>query len=52
MYNYKRNIIHSYRLDQVMTINTLGILKNELVYHHIIGAIDIHRKAMVLVFIL
>jgi len=55
MYNYKENIIHSYRLERAIRTRILQniSLKNEImIYKEIIYAVDIHRKAMELVFIL
>jgi len=54
-YNNKENIIRSYRLERAMEIKILQniTLKNEtVIYKQIIYAVDIHRKAMELVFIL
>jgi len=54
-FNYNRNIIYSYRIEQAMIINLSPSfdMKNDIVIQRkIICAIRIHRKAMELVFIL
>jgi len=53
--NYIESIIHSYRFRRAMQSKKLQSisLKNEtVIYQEIICAVDIHRKAMQLVFML
>jgi len=53
IYNYIANIICSYRLERAMRSKKLQSisLRNEImIYKEIICAINIHRKAMELVF--
>lgn len=53
IHNYIKSIIYSYRIEQAMTIGMLEniSLKNDMICRKIICAVDIHRKAMELVFI-
>jgi len=53
-YNHNNEIVYSYRIEKAMAINMLNnvYLKNEIImYKEIIHAVDIHRKAIKLVFI-
>jgi len=53
-YNHNNEIFYSYRIEKAMAVNMLNnvYLKNEIImYKEIIHAVDIHRKAMKLVFI-
>jgi len=53
-YNHNNEIVYSYRIEKAMAINMLNnvCLKNEVImYKEIIHAVDIHRKAIKLVFI-
>jgi len=50
LYNYNKRIICSYRIKRAMTIKNRQ--KNEnLIYKGLICAVDMHRKAMQLVFV-
>jgi len=50
LYNYNKRIICSYRIKRAMTIKNLQ--KNEnLIYKGLICAVNMHRKAMQLVFV-
>jgi len=51
-YNYKK-IIYSYRIEKALMVNTAKkiSLKDEIIiYKEMILAVDIHRKAVMLVF--
>lgn len=52
-YNYGKKITYSYRVKRAIAIKTLlkNSLKNEnLIYKRLIYAVDMHRKAMKLVY--
>jgi len=53
LYNYNNKIFHSYRIEKAMTANMVkNSLENEtIIFKKIIHAVDIHRKAIKLVFI-
>jgi len=55
LYNYDKKIVYSFRIEKAMMRNMLQNVTQEkeiLMYKGIIYAIDIHRKATELVYIL
>lgn len=53
LYNYSISFIYSYRIERVMTINVRrmsGTKNANMIYKGIIYAVDMHRKALKLVF--
>jgi len=52
-FNYRRNVIYSYRVEQAINLSPSFDLKNDVIIQKkMICAILIHRNAMELVFIL